>query len=184
MTCGRASGCGRSTPFPQPGEFGYDTWQNGSAEYTGNAAVWSPFSADEELGYVYLPVESATGDYYGGHRPGNNLFANSLVCLDARTGKRIWYQQLVHHDIWDYDLASAPNLIDITVNGRAIKAVAQATKWSYLFVFDRVTGTARVAHRRAAGREGRTRPASGIRRPSPIPPGRSLSIGRVFRNRI
>ena len=102
--------------------------------------VWSPFSADEELGYVYLPVESATGDYYGGHRPGNNLFAGSLVCLDARTGKRVWHHQLVHHDIWDYDLASPPTLINVTVNGKPIRAVAQATKWGFLFVFDRVNG--------------------------------------------
>ena len=91
--------------IPHPGEFGNDTWMKDSWSYTGNTAVWSPFSADEELGYVYLPVESATGDFYGGHRPGNNLFAGSLVCLDARTGKRVWHQQLVHHDIWDYDLA-------------------------------------------------------------------------------
>jgi quinoprotein glucose dehydrogenase len=126
--------------IPQPGEYGNDTWLNDSWAYTGNAAVWSPFSADEELGYVYLPVESATGDYYGGHRPGNNLFAGSLVCLDARTGKRVWHQQLVHHDIWDYDLASPPTLINITVNGRAIRAVAQPTKWAYLFVLDRVNG--------------------------------------------
>src|SRR5262245_24231727 len=127
--------------IPQPGEFGNDTWQNDSWSYTGNAAVWSPFSADEELGYVYLPVESATGDFYGGHRPGNNLFAGSLVCLDARTGKRIWHQQLVHHDIWDYDLASPPNLININVNNKPIRAVAQVTKWGYLFAFDRVNGT-------------------------------------------
>ena len=127
--------------IPQPGEFGNDTWQNDSWSYTGNTTVWSPFSADEELGYVYLPVESATGDFYGGHRPGNNLFAGSLVCLDARTGKRVWHQQLVHHDIWDYDLASPPNLINITVNGKPIRAVAQVTKWGYLFVFDRVNGT-------------------------------------------
>ena len=126
---------------PQPGEFGNDTWLNDSWAYTGNTSVWSPFSADEELGYVYLPVESATGDFYGGHRPGNNLFAGSLVCLDARTGKRVWHQQLVHHDIWDYDLASPPNLINITVNGKPIRAVAQVTKWAYMFVFDRVTGT-------------------------------------------
>lgn len=126
--------------IPQPGEFGNDTWLNDSWAYTGNTAVWSPFSADQELGYVYLPVESATGDYYGGHRPGNNLFAGSLVCLDARTGKRIWHHQLVHHDIWDYDLASPPTLINITVNGRAIRAVAQPTKWAHLFVFDRVNG--------------------------------------------
>ncbi len=126
---------------PNPGEFGNDTWLNDSWAYTGNTAVWSPFSADEELGYVYLPVESATGDYYGGHRPGNNLFAGSLVCLDARTGKRVWHQQLVHHDIWDYDLASPPNLINITVGGKPIRAVAQVTKWGYLFAFDRVNGT-------------------------------------------
>ena len=126
--------------IPQPGEFGNDTWLNDSWAYTGNTTVWSPFSADDELGYVYLPVESATGDYYGGHRPGNNLFAGSLVCLDARTGKRVWHHQLVHHDIWDYDLASPPTLMNITVNGKPIRAVAQVTKWSYLFVFDRVTG--------------------------------------------
>jgi quinoprotein glucose dehydrogenase len=127
--------------IPQPGEFGNETWQNDSWSYTGNTSVWSPFTADEELGYVYLPVESATGDFYGGHRPGNNLFAGSLVCVDARTGKRVWHQQLVHHDIWDYDLASPPTLINITVNGKPIRAVAQTTKWSYLFVFDRVNGT-------------------------------------------
>jgi quinoprotein glucose dehydrogenase len=126
--------------IPHPGEFGNDTWMNDSWAYTGNTAVWSPFSADPELGYVYLPIESPTGDYYGGHRPGNNLFAGSLVCVDAKTGKRVWHQQLVHHDIWDYDLASPPTLINITVNGKPIRAVAQATKWGYLFVFDRVTG--------------------------------------------
>jgi quinoprotein glucose dehydrogenase len=127
--------------IPHPGEFGNDTWLNDSWAYTGNTAVWSPFSADEELGYVYLPVESPTGDFYGGHRPGNNLFAGSLVCLDARTGKRVWHYQIVHHDIWDYDMASPPNLMDITVNGKPIKAVGLVTKQSYLFVFDRVNGT-------------------------------------------
>ena len=127
--------------IPQPGEFGNDTWLNDSWAYTGNTSVWSPFTADEELGYVYLPVESATGDFYGGHRPGNNLFAGSLVCVDARTGKRIWHQQLVHHDIWDYDLASPPTLINVTVSGKPIRAVAQTTKWGYLFAFDRVNGT-------------------------------------------
>ncbi len=127
--------------IPQPGEFGNDTWLNDSWAYTGNTSVWSPFTADEELGYVYLPVESATGDFYGGHRPGNNLFAGSLVCVDARTGKRVWHQQLVHHDIWDYDLASPPTLINITVSGKPIRAVAQTTKWGYLFAFDRVNGT-------------------------------------------
>ena len=126
---------------PNPGEFGNDTWLNDSWAYTGNTTVWSPLSGDEELGYVYLPVESATGDYYGGHRPGNNLFAGSLVCLDATTGKRVWHHQLVHHDIWDYDLASPPTLINIVVSGKPIRAVAQPTKWGYLFAFDRVNGT-------------------------------------------
>lgn len=126
--------------IPHPGEFGNETWLNDSWAYTGNTAVWSPFSADEELGYVYLPVESPTGDFYGGHRPGNNLFAGSLVCLDAKTGKRVWHYQLVHHDIWDYDIASPPTLMNITVNGKPIRAVAQVTKQSYVFVFDRVTG--------------------------------------------
>lgn len=90
--------------------------------------MWAPFSADEELGYVYLPIGTPTGDYWGGERPGNNLFGESLVCLDARTGKRIWHFQAVHHGLWDYDFATAPVLADITVNGRRIKAVAQASK--------------------------------------------------------
>ena len=126
--------------IPQPGEFGYETWEKDSAAYTGNAGVWTPMSADEELGYVYLPVETATNDTYGGHRPGNNLFATSLVCLDARTGKRVWHYQLVHHDIWDFDTVAPPILIDVTVNGQRIKAVAQVTKQAFTYVFDRVTG--------------------------------------------
>ena len=113
--------------------------------------MWSPFSADEELGYVYLPVESPTGDFYGGHRPGNNLFAGSLVCLDAKTGKRVWHQQLVHHDIWDYDIASPPNLINITVNGKPIRAVAQVTKQSYRVRVRSRDRRARVADRAAQG---------------------------------
>ncbi len=126
--------------IPEPGEFGYETWEEGSAAYTGNAGVWAPFAADLELGYVYLPVETATSDYYGGHRPGDNLFADSLVCLDARTGERVWYFQFIHHDIWDWDIPAAPILIDITVDGRPIQAVAQVTKQAFTFVFDRVTG--------------------------------------------
>jgi quinoprotein glucose dehydrogenase len=97
-------------------------------------------SADPELGYIYLPVGSPVTDYYGGHRPGDNLFANSLVCLDAETGERVWHFQFVHHTVWDYDLPAAPNLIDITVDGRKIKAVAQITKQGFTFVFDRATG--------------------------------------------
>ncbi len=126
--------------IPMKGEFGYDTWENGSAEYTGNTGVWTQISVDEQLGLVYLPVESPTSDYYGGHRPGANLFGESLVCVDLKTGQRKWHFQLVHHPLWDMDISSAPLLADIKVNGRAIKAVAQPTKQGFLYVFDRVTG--------------------------------------------
>ncbi len=126
--------------IPQPGQLGDDTWQDGSASYTGNANVWTLMSADPELGYAYLPVGNATNDHYGGHRPGTNLFANSLVCVECATGARVWHFQLVHHDLWDYDPPAAPNLVDITVDGRPIKAVAQVTKHAFTFVFDRVTG--------------------------------------------
>jgi quinoprotein glucose dehydrogenase len=126
--------------IPRPGEFGNDTWKNNSWEYTGNTGAWAPLSADPELGYVYIPVESPTSDFYGGNRLGNSLFAESIVCLDARTGKRIWYYQLVHHGLWDYDTASPPILIDITVDGKPIKAIAQVTKQAFVYVFDRITG--------------------------------------------
>ena len=126
--------------IPQPGEFGNDTWENGSWRYSGNTGVWAPMSADEELGYVYLPVETPTNDLYGGHRPGDNLFAESLVCLDAKTGERISHFQFIHHGIWDYDIPTAPALLDITVEGRLIKAVAQVTKQAFTYVLDRVTG--------------------------------------------
>jgi quinoprotein glucose dehydrogenase len=126
--------------IPQRGEPGNDTWEDESWEYTGNTAVWAPMSADEELGYVYLPIEAPTADYYGGHRLGDNLFSSSLVCLDARTGEMIWYYQLVHHDIFDYDTGSAPLLLDVVVDGQPIRAVAQVTKQAFTYVFDRVTG--------------------------------------------
>jgi quinoprotein glucose dehydrogenase len=126
--------------IPKKGEFGYDTWLNGSAEYTGNTGVWTQITVDEQLGLVYLPVESPTGDFYGGHRPGNNLFGESLVCVDLKTGERKWHYQLVHHPLWDMDISSAPILADITVNGRPVKAVAQPTKQGFLYVFDRITG--------------------------------------------
>jgi quinoprotein glucose dehydrogenase len=125
---------------PRPGELGEDSWLNGSAAYSGNSGVWSLLSADEELGYVYLPTEESTGDYYGGTRPGNNLFAESIVALDAKTGKRVWHFQTLHHGLWDYDLPAAPILTDITVNGRRIKALAQVTKQAYTFVLDRTNG--------------------------------------------
>ncbi len=126
--------------IPQPGEFGNDTWEDGSWAYTGNTGAWAPMSGDEELGYVYVPVETPTNDLYGGHRPGDNLFAESIVCLDARTGERIWHFQFIHHGIWDYDIPTPPTLIDLNVNGRVIKAVAQITKQAFTYVFDRATG--------------------------------------------
>ncbi|MCI0523652.1 MAG: PQQ-binding-like beta-propeller repeat protein, partial [Acidobacteria bacterium] len=108
---------------PQAGEYGNETWQNDSWKYTGNTNVWTLMSVDEELGYVYLPTGTPTNDWYGGHRLGNNLFAESLICLNAKTGKRVWHFQTVHHGLWDYDLPAAPVLCDITVGGRRIKAV-------------------------------------------------------------
>jgi quinoprotein glucose dehydrogenase len=124
----------------QAGEPGVETWEKDSWKEAGNANVWAPMSADEELGYVYLPVSTPTNDYYGGHRPGDGLYGESLVCLDAATGKKVWHYQLVHHGLWDYDSPAAPNLIDITVAGKPIKAVAQVTKQAFVYVFDRVTG--------------------------------------------
>src|SRR5437588_7208130 len=126
--------------IPQAGEFGNDTWLKDSWAYTGNAGVWAQMTVDEETGTVFLPVELPTGDYYGGNRPGNGLFGESLVALDIKTGQRKWHFQLVHHGIWDMDIPCAPILADITVNGRQIKAVAQPTKQGWLYVFDRTNG--------------------------------------------
>ena len=126
--------------IPRPGEFGNETWENDSWAVNGNAGVWTQITVDEDAGLVYLPVEDPTSDQYGGHRPGNNLFADSLVCVDLRTGVRKWHFQVAHHPIWDYDLSSAAILADINVNGRAIKAVALPSKESFLYVFDRITG--------------------------------------------
>ena len=126
--------------IPQPGEYGHETWEDGSWEYTGNVAVWTALSADPDLGHVYLPVELGTGDYYGGHRLGDNLFSQSIVALDASTGQRVWHFQTVHHGIWDYDPPAAPILADLVVDGREIPAVALITKQTFTFVFDRRTG--------------------------------------------
>jgi glucose dehydrogenase len=127
-------------PIPRSGEAGVETWESESWKYTGAANVWSLMSADEQLGYVYLPTSSATSDMYGGHRLGDNLFSSSIVCLDAQTGKRVWHFQTVHHDLFDYDNPAAPILVDITVNGRLIKALAAVSKQSFVFVLDRVSG--------------------------------------------
>ncbi len=126
--------------IPQRGEFGTETWENDAWSYSGNGGVWAQMTVDEELGMVYLPVELPTGDYYGGHRPGNALFGESLVALDLKTGKRKWHYQLVHHGVWDFDVPCAPILADIMVDGKLIKAIAQPTKQNWLYVFDRVTG--------------------------------------------
>lgn len=126
--------------IPGPGEYGSDTWEQKSSADNGNTGVWNQITVDEDLGLVYLPVETPTSDYYGGHRPGNNLFAESVVCLDLKTGQRKWHYQLVHHPLWNFDISAAPILADINVNGRPIKAVAQPTKQGWLYVFDRVTG--------------------------------------------
>ena len=126
--------------IPRPGEFGNDTWLNDSWAINGNTGVWTQVSVDEQLGLAYLPVEDPSSDFYGGHRPGNNLFGDSIVCVDLKTGQRKWYFQLVHHPMWDYDISSAPILADINVDGRATKVVAVPSKEAFLYVFDRVTG--------------------------------------------
>src|SRR5882672_2362485 len=126
--------------IPRPGEFGNDTWEKESWAINGNTGVWSQITVDEELGLAYLPVEDPTSDLYGGHRPGNNLFGDSIVCVDLKTGQRKWFYQIVHHPIWDLDMPAAPLLMDLVVDGKPVKAVAQATKQGFLFVFDRVTG--------------------------------------------
>ncbi len=126
--------------IPQRGEFGNNTWDAGSWQFTGHTNVWAPMSVDEQRGLLYMPVSTPSNDYYGGRRPGQNLFGESIVCLDANTGVRKWHFQIVHHGLWDYDPASAPNLVTITVDGKRIDAVVQLTKQGWAFVFDRVTG--------------------------------------------
>jgi quinoprotein glucose dehydrogenase len=126
--------------IPRPGEFGNDTWEKDSWKDNGNAGVWTQISVDEEAGLVYLPVEDPSSDFYGGHRPGDNLFSDSLVCVDLKTGQRKWHFQIVHHPIWDYDLSSAPLLADVTIDGQPRKIVALPTKETFLYVFDRITG--------------------------------------------
>jgi quinoprotein glucose dehydrogenase len=126
--------------IPRPGEAGNETWLDGSWAVNGNTGVWTQITVDEELGLVYLPVESPSSDYYGGKRPGDNLYGESLVCVDLRTGQRKWHFQLVHHPIWDHDISSAPILLDVTIDGKPRKLVAQPSKQTFLYVFDRVTG--------------------------------------------
>ena len=145
---------------PQAGEFGAETWGKDpttgkeSWKFTGNTGAWGPLTGDEELGYVYIPVEAPSGDTYGGQRPGANLFSDSVVCLDAKTGKRVWHYQLIHHEMWDYDIPAAPILLDITVNGKKIKALAQVNKSAFTFVFDRTNGQPVWPDRRASRAQG------------------------------
>src|SRR5579864_5319987 len=126
--------------IPRPGEFGIDTWKDDSWASAGKPTPWSMMSADEELGYIYIPTNTTAPDYYGGHRHGDNLFAESIICLDAETGKRVWHFQTVHHGLWDYDNPAAPTLMNVRVDGRPVKMLAQVTKQGFLFAFDRVTG--------------------------------------------
>ena len=126
--------------IPQKGEYGNETWEDGSASYTGHSNVWAPFTVDERRGLLYLPVGTPSNDYYGGHRKGDNLFAESLLCLDANTGRRVWHFQAVHHGLWDYDLGSPPTLLTVQVNGKQIDVVAAPSKMGFLYVFDRETG--------------------------------------------
>ena len=126
--------------IPRPGEYGHETWEDGSWEYTGNVGSWAPISADLERGIVYIVTKAGTNDYYGGHRPGDGLFGTSIIALDARTGERVWHYQLVRHDIWNYDTPHAPQLLDVTVDGEQIPAVVVVTKQSFAYAFNRVTG--------------------------------------------
>ncbi len=126
--------------IPQEGEVGHDTWENDAWKWTGDVSSWAPMAADPELGLVYIPTNGATIDYYGGFHPGDNLFSTSLIALDAATGERRWHYQLVHHDIWNYDTPTAPVLMDVTVDGRQIKGIFQATKQGFVYALDRATG--------------------------------------------
>ncbi len=126
--------------IPEPGEFGHETWENDAWEWTGDISSWAPLSADEERGIVYIPTNGATADFWGGFRPGDNLFSTSLIALDVETGERVWHYQLVHHDIWNYDTPTAPVLMDVTVDGVDIPAVVQITKQSFAYAFNRETG--------------------------------------------
>tara|TARA_B110000263_G_scaffold245529_1_gene255227 strand:+ start:1654 stop:3645 length:1992 start_codon:yes stop_codon:yes gene_type:complete len=125
---------------PQADDFGAESWQNESWRYSGNTNAWATFAVDDALGYIYVPTGTATSDYYGGHRLGDNLFAETLIALDIETGQRMWHFQAVHHGVWDYDFPTHPNLLDVTVDGRDIQAIAQISKQGFTYVFDRTTG--------------------------------------------
>ena len=135
-----ASSSGSSTCIPQPGEYGHETWENDAWQYTGDISSWAPISADPELGLVYIPTNGVTIDYYGGHHPGDNLYGTSLIALNARTGERAWHFQIVHHDIWNFDLPTAPILLDVETEQGTTPIVAQPTKQGLVYTFNRETG--------------------------------------------
>lgn len=126
--------------LPKPGEFGHETWENDAWKWTGDISSWAPLAADQERGIVYVPTNGATLDFYGGFRPGDNLFSTSLIALDVKTGKRLWHYQMVHHDIWNYDTPTAPVLLDVDIKGKTVPIVAQVTKQAFTYTFNRVTG--------------------------------------------
>ncbi len=126
--------------IPQGDEFGVDSWQNESWRYSGHSNVWSYMAVDEELGLVYLPTGTPSNDWYGGMRPGDNLFAESIIAVDIETGQRVWHFQAIHHGLWDWDFPTGPNLLDIEVDGREMKAIAQVSKQAFTYVLDRATG--------------------------------------------
>jgi len=130
----------RFNVLPQEGEFGNDTWETDAYRYTGNISAWAPLSADSDLGLVYIPTDTPTNDYYGGDRPGGNLFGTSLIALDAKTGQRVWHFQMVHHDVWNFDNPNAPKLLDVEVDGKTIPAVVESTKQGWLYAFNRASG--------------------------------------------
>ncbi len=164
---------------PPAGEYGSETWGGESNAYSGDLASWCCISGDAELGQAYVPLSAPTGINYGGHRPGDNLFSDSIVALDVKTGKRVWHFQMVHHDLWDYDTVGPATLGDITVNGKRIKALMQPSKTGFMYVFDRTTGTAGVADSRSGRCRSRRCRARSRRGRSPSPPSRRRSIARA-----
>ena len=164
--------------IPLPDEFGYSTWLGDSADYTGNTGVWAQISVDEELGLAYLPVEMPTHDYYGGKRPGNNLFSESIVAVELKTGKRRWHYQLVHHGIWDMDIPCPPILVDITVNGRAGEGAGAADQAGVPLRLQPRDRRADLADRGTAGAQGRHARRVVCRRRSRSRPSRRPMTGR------
>ena len=169
--------------IPRGDDFGADTWGNESWRYSGHSNVWSYMAVDEELGYVYLPTGTPSNDWYGGMRPGDNLFAESIVAVDVETGERVWHFQAIHHGLWDWDFPTGPNLLDITVDGRLVKAIAQVSKQGFTYVFDRITGEPVWPIEERPGAARATCPASGTRRRSRSRRSRRRSTGRASLSR-